>query len=149
MFLSFVTFAADYATTVKAVRTAIVAGYRIDKAADPTEVAREGLTADEAIEVAKSDAGLLTLVSRIDADKVIAELRAYAALPVEVCPAACSKNSVASQAMAAKRAQGAAAKIADQIAAAPERAPSVIEARRNDLVNMDPRQLFLAAWNIG
>lgn len=146
MSLSFRVFAADHATITKAVRTAIVAGYRIDKAADPTEGAREGLTADEAIEVAESDAGLLTLVSRIDADKVIAELRAYAALPIDACPAACAKNSVASQAIAAKRAQGAAMKIADQIAAAPERAPSIIEGRRNDLINFDSLHMYLTAW---
>jgi len=43
-------------------RHAIEAGYRVDKYADPTEGAREGLTLAEAIEVASEDPSLLVLV---------------------------------------------------------------------------------------
>ena len=42
--------------------TAVRDGYRIDKAEVPIEPAREGLTADEAEDVAAQDPGLLTLV---------------------------------------------------------------------------------------
>lgn len=61
MSLSFSTFADDYSTAAKAVRAALASGYRIDKAADPTEGARAGLTEEEAIEVAGQDASLLSL----------------------------------------------------------------------------------------
>ncbi len=66
-------FAADFPSTAKAIRAAIATGYRIKKAADPTEGGREGLTADEAIEVAQQDVGRLSLVSSIDPDKVVEE----------------------------------------------------------------------------
>lgn len=61
MTLSFADFAADYSNITDAVEAAIDAGYSINKASDPTEDAREGLSEEEAIEVAEQDASLLTL----------------------------------------------------------------------------------------
>jgi len=49
-------------TTREALEDAVAGGWRICKLADPIEDAREGLTVDEALEVARADAGLLYLV---------------------------------------------------------------------------------------
>jgi len=56
----------DYAheteTTRAAAERAIAEGYTLGKYADPVDGAREGLTADEAAEVAREDAALVYVV---------------------------------------------------------------------------------------
>jgi hypothetical protein len=59
--ITLASFAADYSSNARAIRAALAEGYRIDKHADPIEGAREGLTEDEAVEVAEQDASLLVL----------------------------------------------------------------------------------------
>lgn len=55
-------YAHDGESTRAAAERALSEGYALGKYADPTEDAREGLTADEAVAVAREDASLVYVV---------------------------------------------------------------------------------------